>query len=96
MINPTGIYDHVPALTADEAADLLCQAIIDKPKRIATRLGIFAQVMTTLFPNLADVILNTAYKLFPDTQVPIDGAVEKSEPSTEAIAFAAIMRGVHW
>lgn len=97
MIGPTRLYEHVPALTPDEAADMLCEAIIYQPKRIATRLGIFAQVMTTLLPSVSDVILNTAYKLFPDTGKPKEEEDAKAEePSTEAMVFASIMRGIYW
>ncbi|MFA6244346.1 MAG: SDR family oxidoreductase [Candidatus Hydrogenedentales bacterium] len=97
MISPTSFYEHVPALTPEEAADMVCEAIVEQPKRIATRLGIFAQVMTTLFPNLADVILNTAYKLFPDTDpAKGDEATGEDKPSSEAVVFAALMRGIYW
>src|SRR3546814_15525403 len=37
MIAPTKMYDSVPTLTPDEAADLLVKAIIERPTRIATR-----------------------------------------------------------
>ncbi|MBX7256223.1 MAG: SDR family oxidoreductase [Candidatus Hydrogenedentes bacterium] len=97
MISPTSFYEHVPALSSEEAADMVCEAIVEQPKRIATRLGIFAQVMTTLFPNLADVILNTAYKMFPDTDpAKQDETAGQAEPSSEAVVFAAIMRGIYW
>ncbi len=97
MISPTSFYEHVPALTPEEAADMVCEAIVEQPKRIATRLGIFAQVMTTLFPNLADVILNTAYKLFPDTDpAKGDEGTSEDKPSSEAVVFAALMRGIYW
>jgi hypothetical protein len=97
MIAPTRFYQHVPALTVDEAADMIVTAIIDKPRRIATRLGIFAQVMNTLLPNVTDVILNTAYKLFPESSAATgDQKQSEVEPSTEAMVFASIMRGVYW
>ena len=43
-------------------------------------------------------ILNTAYKLFPDSQAAKGKGEEKREqaPSTEAVAFAHLMKGVHW
>ena len=41
MIAPTKLYDQVPTLTPEEAAGLICDAIIHKPVRVATRLGIF-------------------------------------------------------
>jgi NAD(P)-dependent dehydrogenase (short-subunit alcohol dehydrogenase family) len=42
MIAPTKIYDSVPTLTPDEAAEMVADAIVYRPKRIATRLGIFS------------------------------------------------------
>ena len=47
MIAPTQLYQHVPTLSPDEAADLIVQAIIDRPERIATRVGIFAQAQSS-------------------------------------------------
>ena len=41
MTAPTKIYDSMPLLEPEEAADLIVQACIDKPVRVATRLGIF-------------------------------------------------------
>jgi NAD(P)-dependent dehydrogenase (short-subunit alcohol dehydrogenase family) len=40
MIAPTQIYNNVPTLSPEEAADMVAQACIFKPVRIATRLGI--------------------------------------------------------
>ncbi len=100
MIGPTGFYSHVPALTPDEASDMVCEAIIEKPRRIATNLGIFAQVMNTLLPNATDIILNTAFKIFPDSDPSDRKALKDGEsaeaPSAEAVIFASIMRGVYW
>jgi NAD(P)-dependent dehydrogenase (short-subunit alcohol dehydrogenase family) len=45
MIAPTQIYNNVPTLSPEEAADMVAQACIFKPVRIATRLGILGQVM---------------------------------------------------
>ena len=40
MIAPTKIYNNVPTLAPEEAADMIAQACIYKPVRVATRLGI--------------------------------------------------------
>jgi NAD(P)-dependent dehydrogenase (short-subunit alcohol dehydrogenase family) len=99
MIAPTKMYDSVPTLTPDEAADLLVKAIIEKPSRIATRLGIFSALINALAPKAYEVIMNTAFELFPDSAAAKgDKAALKGEaaPSNEQIAFAALMRGVHW
>jgi len=89
---------------------MICNAMIDKPKKIASRLGTFGEVFYTLSPKSADIVLNTAYNLFPDSkaakgkkQLPAgeDGKGEKppeqeQEMSTEAVAMAYLMRGVHF
>ncbi len=96
MINPVSFYEHVPTLTPEEAADMISEAIIDKPKRIATRLGVFAQVATAILPQVADVVMNTAYKLFPDSVAKDSEGKPEEEASTEAVLFASVMRGVYW
>src|SRR3954454_7868807 len=67
MIAPTGIYDAFPTLTPEEAAQMLCDAMIDKPKRIASRLGTFGEVLYAISPKTVDIVLNQAYNLFPDS-----------------------------
>src|SRR5687768_7746366 len=48
MIAPTKMYESVPTLSPDEAGDLIVQAIVERPSRIATRLGIFSAVLNAL------------------------------------------------
>ncbi|MEO6155919.1 MAG: SDR family oxidoreductase, partial [Thermomonas sp.] len=99
MIAPTKMYDSVPTLTPDEAADLIVKGIIEKPSRIATRLGIFSALINALAPKAYEVIMSTAFELFPDSAAARgDKAALKGEvhPSNEQIAFASLMRGVHW
>ncbi len=98
MIAPTKMYDSVPTLTPEEAADLVVKGIIEKPSRIATRLGIFSALVNAVAPKAYEVIMSTAFELFPDSAAAKgDRAALKDEtPSQEQIAFAAMMRGVHW
>ena len=99
MIAPTKMYDSVPTLTPEEAGDLVVKGIIEKPSRIATRLGIFSALINALAPKAYEVIMNTAFELFPDSAAAKgDKAALKGEaqPSNEQIAFASLMRGVHW
>ncbi|HJR75084.1 MAG TPA: SDR family oxidoreductase [Luteimonas sp.] len=99
MIAPTKMYDSVPTLSPDEAADLLVRAIIEKPSRIATRLGIFAALLNAVAPKAYEVVMNTAFELFPDSAAAKGDKKAlkgEAEPSGEQIAFAALMRGVHW
>ena len=98
MIAPTKMYDSVPTLSPDEAADLLVKAIIERPSRIATRLGIFSALVNAVAPKAYEVIMSTAFELFPDSAAAKGDrkALKESEPSQEQIAFASLMRGVHW
>lgn len=96
MIAPTKMYDSVPTLTPEEAADLIVKAIIERPSRVATRLGIFAAVLNQLAPKAYEVVMNTAYTLFPDSAAAKGMKGRDEQPSNEQIAFAALMRGVHW
>lgn len=99
MIAPTRMYDSIPTLTPEEAAELLVKAIIEKPSRIATRLGIFSALVNALAAKAYEVIMNTAFELFPDSAAAKGDAKAlkgESQPSNEQIAFATMMRGVHW
>ena len=98
MIAPTKIYDSMPTLTPDEAADLVVRGIIEKPTRIATRLGIFSALLHAVAPKAYEVVMNTAFELFPDSVAAKgDGkGGEDRQASKEQIAFATLMRGVHW
>ncbi len=117
MIAPTNIYDAFPTLSPEEAALIITDAMIDKPKRVATKLGHVRP----------DPLRGVAEGGRPDDEHrlqdlprlegreggeeadhgrrrPGDGAGKKEEPekdkeqemSTEAIAMAYLMRGVHF
>jgi NAD(P)-dependent dehydrogenase (short-subunit alcohol dehydrogenase family) len=104
MIAPTDIYKAFPTLTPEEAGQMLCDAMIDKPKRLASRLGTFGEVLYAVSPKSVDIVLNTAYNLFPDSKAAkADGAAPEpaqekkgDEMSTEAVAMAYLLRGVHF
>ena len=98
MIAPTKMYDSVPTLSPEEAADLIVKAIIDKPSRVATRLGVFAGVVHAVFPKAYEVVMSTAFELFPDSAAAkgMAGRGDAANPTNEQIAFASLMRGVHW
>jgi NAD(P)-dependent dehydrogenase (short-subunit alcohol dehydrogenase family) len=96
MIAPTKIYQSVPTITPEQAADMVKEAIIRRPQRVATRLGVFAQVLHALMPKSAEVIMNTAFRLFPDSSAAKGKKSGDEKPSAEQIAFASVMRGIHW
>jgi NAD(P)-dependent dehydrogenase (short-subunit alcohol dehydrogenase family) len=101
MIAPTRLYDHVPALTPEQAAGLVVEAIVERPVRIATRLGVMGELLHAIAPKATQVILNSAFRMFPDTAAAKgrgrrkdDGAARPLSP--EQIAFASITKGIHW
>ncbi|NND44374.1 MAG: SDR family oxidoreductase [Xanthomonadales bacterium] len=96
MIAPTKIYENMPTITPEEAADMVKQAVIYRPQRIATRLGIFAQMLHAVAPKVAEIIMNSAFKMFPDSAAAKGVANEQHSASQEQIAFASLMRGIHW
>ncbi len=98
MIAPTKMYDSIPTLSPEEAADLVVKAIIERPSRVATRMGIFAATLNALVPKAYEVIMNTAFEMFPDSAAAKGDrkALRQEQPTNEQIAFAAVMRGVHW
>jgi short-subunit dehydrogenase len=94
MIAPTKIYDRFPTLSPEDAGHLIAEAIRKRPKRIATTLGNIGQLSYAVVPGAQDLVVNRAYKLFPE------GGDESKKPSdretAEQRAFARATRGVHW
>jgi NAD(P)-dependent dehydrogenase (short-subunit alcohol dehydrogenase family) len=111
MTAPTRLYEKLPLITPEEAADIVCEAIIHQPKRLATKLGIFAQLMSFIAPKLTEIILSQAYRMFPESaaargalpapdspeSLPTKPEATTSEnASEEMVVFASVLRGIHW
>ena len=75
--------------------------------RIDPHSHTWAQVLYAVSPKVVDQVMHTAYTIFPDSKAARgekkpsaeagDGKPEKDEQmSTEAIAMAYLMRGVHF
>ena len=96
MIAPTKIYNNVPTLAPEEAADMIAQACIFKPVRIATRLGITGQLLHALVPRVAQITMNTSFRMFPDSTAAKGSNDAKPQLSAEAVALQQMMRGIHF
>ena len=96
MIAPTQIYNNVPTLAPEEAADMIAQACIFKPVNIATRLGILGQVMHALVPRVAQIGMNASFRMFPDSTAAKGEKGAKPQLSAEAVALQQMMRGIHF
>jgi NAD(P)-dependent dehydrogenase (short-subunit alcohol dehydrogenase family) len=106
MIAPTKLYDAFPALTPDEAAELVVTAVIDRPKRVATGLGLAGAVAQAVAPGVSEFVLNQAYRLFPDSAAARGLSEEEAAAELAALPkspvelarklFAQVFSGVHW
>ena len=96
MIAPTQIYKNVPTLAPEEAADMIAQACIFKPVRIATRLGVTGQVLHAFVPRVAQIVMNTSFRMFPDSSAAKGEKGAKPQLSAEAVAMQQMMRGIHF
>ena len=96
MTAPTKIYDNMPLLKPEQAADMIVQACIDKPVRVATRLGVAGELLHAAAPRITQIIMNTSFRMFPDSAAAKGEKGGRVSLSPEAIAMAEMMRGIHF
>lgn len=105
MIAPTKLYQNVPTLTPDEAADLIVKAIIRRPSRIATRMGLSALALYETMPRLSELMMSTSYNMFEESKAAL--GKEKEEPETNEVArerkpspeqrlLMGLLKGIQW
>ena len=61
---------------------MIAEACVDKPVRIATRLGIIGEVLHALVPRVAQIVMNSTFRMFPDS------AAAKGDKEQEIPALA--------
>ena len=96
MTAPTKIYDSMPLLSPEAAADMLVHACVDKPVRVATRLGIAVELLQAAVPRITQIMMNTTFRMFPDSAAAKGEKGTKPTLSPEAIAMSEMMRGIHF
>jgi len=108
MIGPTKVYDYAPALTPEEAAEMVVDAVIHKQSRVTTDMGRFQQVWNVLSPKSYASAMNGIFRMFDEPAPPrpaaaLPGAAAgeapsqpASEPSSEQVALATLMKGMHY
>jgi thioester reductase-like protein len=96
MIAPTKMYDAFPAISPDEAGDMICEALRSRPKEMGTRVGKFGEVAYSISPRTMDRLLHLAYRVFPDSAASKGQPNVEEHASFEQIAMATLTRGVHW
>jgi hypothetical protein len=106
MIAPTSLYKAFPTLSPQQARDLVIKAVISKPKRLSTGLGVTGAVAQATIPSVTEAFLSQAYALFPDSPAARglseeEAAAERANMPSSKLElaqkmFAQVMRGVHW
>ena len=83
-------------MSPEQAAERVCAAIIDHPERLATPLGIFAQLVELFAPKIGRAIMSEGYRMFPDSEAAGGAPSTEAQGLRELGAFASITRGMHW
>ena len=95
MVAPTKLYDGFPLLEPDQAADMVCEALVTRPERLAAGLGTLGQITEAIAPCLGRAINAESFALFPDSEAAGGPPQRGARPSAEAAAIAALAKGMH-
>jgi NAD(P)-dependent dehydrogenase (short-subunit alcohol dehydrogenase family) len=98
MISPTTMYDKFPALTPDQAAGVITDAIVHRPRRASSPFGSFAAVADAVNPAVMDRVRNRAFGMFSDSSAAKGGesASDTTEMDKRSETFVQATRGIHW
>ena len=99
MIAPTTLYDKFPALTPEQAAGVITEAITDRPRRVSPAFGRFAFLADAITPEILDSVRNRGFKLFKDSKAATGqqpAPAEEEQLTASGKAFVEATRGVHW
>jgi len=98
MISPTKMYDKFPALTPDQAAGVITDAIVHRPRRASSPFGQFAAVADAVNPAVMDRVRNRAFGMFQDSSAAkgdqSDSGATDFDHRSET--FVRATRGIHW
>ncbi|MGH3969159.1 MAG: SDR family NAD(P)-dependent oxidoreductase, partial [Mycobacterium sp.] len=98
MISPTTMYDKFPALTPDQAAGVITDAIVHRPRRASSPFGQFAAVADAVNPAVMDRVRNRAFGMFDDSSAAQgdESADKTSTFDSRSETFLRATRGIHW
>jgi NAD(P)-dependent dehydrogenase (short-subunit alcohol dehydrogenase family) len=98
MISPTTMYDKFPALTPDQAAGVITDAIVHRPRRASSPFGQFAAVADAVNPAVMDRVRNRAFAMFGDSAAAKgnESTTDTSQFDKRSETFVRATRGIHW
>ena len=94
MVAPSRVYEQFPLLRPEQAADIVCEAVVSRPARLATPLGRLAQMVEALVPGLNRAVMSESYRLLPESEAAGGPPGAESRLAPEALAIAALLHGV--
>jgi NAD(P)-dependent dehydrogenase (short-subunit alcohol dehydrogenase family) len=68
MIAPTDLYRSLPVPDPEQAAAIVVRALEDRPHRIDTPVGTFAQAVELLMPSVKRQIMHQGYRMFGESR----------------------------
>jgi short-subunit dehydrogenase len=92
MVAPTKMYENFELMEPEQAAEKVCEAIVERPERLATPLGAFAQLVELLAPRIGRAVMSESFRMFPESGA---SAASSAQASREVLAFASLARGIH-
>ncbi|CAM4073714.1 Fatty acyl-CoA reductase [Mycobacterium basiliense] len=98
MISPTTMYDKFPTLTPEQAAGVITDAIVHRPRRASSPFGQFAAVADAVNPAVMDRVRNRAFSMFADSAAAKGGQsqTDTSDLDKRSETFVQATRGIHW
>jgi NAD(P)-dependent dehydrogenase (short-subunit alcohol dehydrogenase family) len=101
MIAPTSFYSNFPIIEAEEAAEMVVEAILRRPQELSTRLGKLGEVVEVAAPGFLHLVMTGAYHMFPETagkknEGGENGAKPAQEVGIEGLVLGQLMRGIHF
>jgi len=84
MAEATRVYRLLPGLTAEEAAERICRAVVERPSRVVSPLGLMGRLLADAAPAPFDALLRLTYKWSSDSSA----ARGDDSDELEAPAFA--------
>jgi NAD(P)-dependent dehydrogenase (short-subunit alcohol dehydrogenase family) len=85
MIAPTDLYRSLPVPDPAQAAAIVVRALVDRPDRIDTPVGTFAQAVELLMPSVKRTIMHQGYRMFGESKA-ASGATLRPEGPGAATA----------
>lgn len=101
MIAATGSYKSVPALTPQQAGELIIDAVVNSPSEVNTITGEIMRLLANYAPVLYNLMMGTTYQITEDSAAALAG-VGKTKKASAVVedahtleSVAKVLKGVH-